>query len=107
VAEDKKGFGDGAQIEDPPLPEHPGECPIPDLAGILDEPLEDTPRHSPGSCQDNELIAPLQLMVAQSGRVYIRRALHRCEGSVRRTAQLLGISRNTLWDKMKRLEISA
>jgi DNA-binding NtrC family response regulator len=76
-------------------------------AGILDEPLEDTPRQSPGSCQDNELIAPLQLMVAQAERVHIRRALHRCEGSVSRTAELLGISRKTLWDKMKRLEISA
>jgi DNA-binding NtrC family response regulator len=37
----------------------------------------------------------------------IRRALDRCEGSVTKTAELLGISRKTLWEKMKRLSIAA
>ena len=38
-------------------------------AGILDEPLEDMPQQGPGACQENEVIAPLQLMVAQAERI--------------------------------------
>ena len=76
-------------------------------AGILDKSLEDTPQQGLDPRQDNEPIAPLQLMVAHAECVHIRRALYRCEGSVSCTAELLGISRKTLWDKMKRLEISA
>lgn len=46
-------------------------------------------------------------MVEEAERVHIRKALNRCEGSVGKTAELLGISRKTLWEKMKRLAISA
>ncbi len=78
-------------------------------AGVLDEPLPDNetrdltaPRHS-----ESEAIVPLQAMVEEAERVHIRKALNRCEGSVGKTAELLGISRKTLWEKMKRLAISA
>ncbi|MEX1165468.1 MAG: helix-turn-helix domain-containing protein [Hydrogenophaga sp.] len=45
--------------------------------------------------------------MADAERGHIRRALRRCEGSVSKTADLLGISRKTLWEKMKKLAIEA
>jgi len=75
-------------------------------AGILDEPIQESrqPGSRPG--QDTGEIAPLHLMVEDAERKHIRRALHRCDGSVSKTAELLGISRKTLWEKMKRLEVT-
>lgn len=75
-------------------------------AGILDEPLEDSVRSVSEKAQDSGDIAPLHLMVEDAERRHIRRALNRCEGSVSKTADLLGISRKTLWEKMKRLEVT-
>jgi len=46
-------------------------------------------------------------MIEETERVQIRKALNRREGSVGKTAELLGIIRKTLWEKMKRLAISA
>jgi len=46
-------------------------------------------------------------MVEEAERVHIRRALERAGKSVSKTADLLGISRKTLWEKMKRLGLSA
>jgi DNA-binding NtrC family response regulator len=46
-------------------------------------------------------------MVEETERKHIQRALRRCEGSVSKTADLLGISRKTLWEKMKRMAITA
>ncbi|NDH51892.1 MAG: hypothetical protein EBY24_07860 [Betaproteobacteria bacterium] len=46
-------------------------------------------------------------MVEDAERVHIRRALERSSKSVSRTAELLGISRKTLWEKMKRLGVTA
>ncbi|MFN3496567.1 MAG: helix-turn-helix domain-containing protein [Hydrogenophaga sp.] len=40
-------------------------------------------------------------------RTHIRKALMHCDGSVGKTAEVLGISRKTLWEKMKKLAISA
>lgn len=48
---------------------------------------------------------PLQRMVEDAERLHIRRAFAQTNGSVGKTAQLLGISRKTLWEKMKRLEV--
>ena len=45
-------------------------------------------------------------MIEETERTHIRRALSRAGGSVSRTVDLLGISRKTLWEKMKRLSIS-
>lgn len=44
--------------------------------------------------------------IEETERIHIQRALSRAGGSVSKTADLLGISRKTLWEKMKRLSIS-
>lgn len=76
-------------------------------AGILDKPLREAGQRTATAGKDNGEIAPLHLMVEDAERKHIRRALHRCEGSVSKTAELLGISRKTLWEKMKRLDVTA
>lgn len=76
-------------------------------AGVLDEPLPDNPKHGMIPAPQSEAIVPLQAMIEEAERIHIRKALNRCEGSVGKTAELLGISRKTLWEKMKRLVISA
>ena len=50
---------------------------------------------------------PLQAMVEEAERRHIQRALERAGGSVSGTAELLGISRKTLWEKMKRFKVKA
>ncbi len=75
-------------------------------AGVLDEPLPDTQKNSLIPMPAAESIVPLQAMLEEAERVHIRKALNRCEGSVGKTAELLGISRKTLWEKMKRLAIN-
>lgn len=52
-------------------------------------------------------IAPLQRIVETVERSHIQKALQHCEGSVGKTAEVLGISRKTLWEKMKKLAIQA
>ena len=77
-------------------------------AGILDA---DGPTDLAGAEPEDDgadrPFAPLQAMVEEAERTQIRRALDRSGKSVSRTAELLGISRKTLWEKMKRLGISA
>jgi len=51
--------------------------------------------------------APLHAMVEEAERRHIRSALERTGGSVTRTSELLGISRKTLWEKMKKLKVEA
>ena len=46
-------------------------------------------------------------MVEEAERLHIRRGLAQTGGSVTKTAKLLGISRKTLWEKMKRLQIGS
>jgi DNA-binding NtrC family response regulator len=48
----------------------------------------------------------LSAVVEDAERMHIRKALSQCESSVGKTADVLGISRKTLWEKMKRLAIS-
>jgi DNA-binding NtrC family response regulator len=74
-------------------------------AGILDAPVlfADEPL---GVSEDGGAFVPLHAAVEETERVHIRRALGRANGSVTRTAELLGISRKTLWEKMKRLSIA-
>lgn len=74
--------------------------------GVLDEPVPETAQRVTGYSQQLDAIRPLQAMIEETERVHIRKALNRCEGSVTKTAELLGISRKTLWEKMKRLAIS-
>jgi DNA-binding NtrC family response regulator len=72
-------------------------------AGILDGPLHAAPsgsHHAPvGS------FVPLHAMIEDAERRHIRSALERTGGSVMKTSELLGISRKTLWEKMKKLDI--
>ena len=75
--------------------------------GVLDQPLLDNPHKSVAALPLSEAIVSLQAMVEDAERVHIRKALIRCESSVGKTAELLGISRKTLWEKMKRLSITA
>lgn len=48
----------------------------------------------------------LNSVVEEAERLHIRKALSQCESSMSKTADMLGISRKTLWEKMKRLSIS-
>jgi DNA-binding NtrC family response regulator len=52
-------------------------------------------------------IVTLQRVVETVERSHIRKALLHCDGSVGKTADVLGISRKTLWEKMKKLAIQA
>jgi DNA-binding NtrC family response regulator len=56
---------------------------------------------------DSGPFIPLQAMIEETERVHIQRALGRASGSVSKTADLLGISRKTLWEKMKRLKLGS
>lgn len=51
-------------------------------------------------------LASLSAVVEDAERLHIRKALSQCESSVGKTADMLGISRKTLWEKMKRLAIT-
>jgi DNA-binding NtrC family response regulator len=75
--------------------------------GILDEPLPGNAERHHATIADTHPIVSLQAMVEETESKHIQRALRRCEGSVSKTADLLGISRKTLWEKMKRLTITA
>lgn len=78
-------------------------------AGVLDEPLA-TP---PGMGTDDTEMAgtpalvPLHAVVEDAERSHIRKVLLSCESNMGKTAEVLGISRKTLWEKIKRLEITA
>ncbi|MEO8652772.1 MAG: sigma-54 dependent transcriptional regulator, partial [Ramlibacter sp.] len=77
-------------------------------AGILDHDDIADVVHQEVSAEDADRpFAPLQAMVEDAERVHIRRALERSGKSVTRTAELLGISRKTLWEKMKRLGVQS
>ena len=53
-----------------------------------------------------EELPPLASIVEEAERRHIRAVLDRTGGQVRKTADLLGISRTTLWEKMRRLGLS-
>ena len=75
--------------------------------GVLDDPLPGNAEPQRTTKPDTHPIVSLQAMVEETERKHIQRALKRCEGSVSKTADLLGISRKTLWEKMKRLVITS
>ncbi|MFN3630846.1 MAG: sigma 54-interacting transcriptional regulator, partial [Casimicrobiaceae bacterium] len=52
-------------------------------------------------------IAPLSRVVEAVERAHIQKALRHCEGSVGKTAEVLGISRKTLWEKMRKLAVDS
>lgn len=57
--------------------------------------------------EDGGGLVSLQRMVETAERSHIQKALLHCDGSVGKTADVLGISRKTLWEKMKKLAIQA
>ncbi len=73
----------------------------PDRSGVARQPGED-----PAEALDSHFV-PLHAIVEAAERQHIQRALQRTGGSVGRTAELLGISRKTLWEKMKRLRLGS
>jgi len=77
-------------------------------AGILDVPavLTRINQSMPPEVQTGEFV-PLHAMVEDVERRHIGSALKRTGGSVMKTAELLGISRKTLWEKMKKLKVAS
>lgn len=76
--------------------------------GLLDAPLNPQSWQEASAVDEgSRTIAPLQRVVETAERSHIERALAHCSGSVGKTADVLGISRKTLWEKMKRLAITA
>ena len=78
--------------------------------GVLDQPLIGRSQDPGGDSMVSRLpstLPPLHAVVEDAERGHIRKALNQCEGSVGKTADVLGISRKTLWEKMKRLAINA
>jgi len=75
--------------------------------GVIDLPPDArvSRREMDGPDVEDEAFVPLQAMIAEAERRHIQRALDRTEGSVSATAGLLGISRKTLWEKMKRFKV--
>lgn len=77
-------------------------------AGILDlDPSTATAFAGPSAPPSDNAFTPLHAMVEATERLHIRRALEQTGGSVGKTSDLLGISRKTLWEKMKRFGITA
>lgn len=74
--------------------------------GVLDLPEGQSFWASATSNASSDGIVPLQRVVETVERSHIQKALLHCEGSVGKTADVLGISRKTLWEKMKKLAIS-
>lgn len=72
-------------------------------AGILDV-SEAQPRTNAVAAAAGEFV-PLHAMIEEAERRHIRSALERTGGSVMKTSELLGISRKTLWEKMKKLRM--
>jgi DNA-binding NtrC family response regulator len=75
--------------------------------GLLDLPEPPAPVAQGETGLDGNGIAPLQRIVETVERSHIQKALQHCDGSVGKTAEVLGISRKTLWEKMKKLAIQA
>lgn len=76
-------------------------------AGILDVPEPAARSGRNDSCDSSDSnFASLHAMVEDAERRHIREALDRTGGSVMKTSELLGISRKTLWEKMKKLRMS-
>jgi DNA-binding NtrC family response regulator len=78
-----------------------------ELRSYLEQALALESANAPPNGARTEPIAPLQSILEGVERTHIRKALSHCEGSVGKTAEVLGISRKTLWEKMRKLSITA
>lgn len=77
--------------------------------GLLDVPVPAGQRESSfsdASTRPDNALLPLHSMVEETERRHIQRVLQHTQGNVGQSATVLGISRKTLWDKMKRLSIN-
>ena len=61
----------------------------------------------PGELLEGVTAAGLADYLRACEREYIKQALETNEGQIARTAARLGISRKNLWERMKRLDLSA
>jgi DNA-binding NtrC family response regulator len=82
------------------------------LSGGAQVELEHLPGEVRGDARAHEArphLLPLQDALGDFEREYLLRCLRHCDGQKARTAELLGISRKTLWKKLKRyaLELDA
>ena len=50
-------------------------------------------------------LRPLKEVLGESERLHIKQILKSCGGHRARTAEILGISRKSLWEKMKEYEL--
>jgi DNA-binding NtrC family response regulator len=75
--------------------------------GMLDLPERPASSSAIANDRPDDGIVTLQRMVETVERSHIQKALQHCDGSVGKTADVLGISRKTLWEKMKKLAIQA
>jgi transcriptional regulator with PAS, ATPase and Fis domain len=76
--------------------------------GVLDTPVSASQRTSvltDFSTHSESALLPLHSMAQEAERKHIQRALQHTQGNVGQTAEILEISRKTLWDKMKKLGI--
>lgn len=99
------------------LPDHLGVKPSPRASGVYARGLAPQDSASPGSrpegaptdeCDDGPpetLEEARQRAVAKVERQQIRRALELADDSPTQAAKLLGVSRSTLWEKMKRYDM--
>ena len=76
-----------------------GELAVSDLV-----PLDERWR---GATEVHGDVRPLREVLRETEAEHIRRALERCGGHRSQTAELLGISRKVLWEKMRELELEA
>jgi len=77
--------------------------------GLLDVPVSTghrEPSFDDASVQQGDALLPLHTMVEETERRHILRVLQHTRANVGQAALTLGISRKTLWDKMKKLGIS-
>lgn len=77
-------------------------------AGVLDQPVVDQAEPASDSDPSAEpALIPLNAVVDAAERNHIRKTLVHCNGHMGKAAEILGISRKTLWEKMRRLDITA
>lgn len=77
--------------------------------GLLDVPVSTghrEPSFDDASVHQGDALLPLHAMVEETERRHILRVLQHTRANVGQAALTLGISRKTLWDKMKKLGIS-
>jgi DNA-binding NtrC family response regulator len=85
------------------LRSHLEQCVALSDGGVLDA-VDGEPSHGVDADRTAPF-RPLTAMVEDTERRHIRRALLQVDGSISQAAALLGISRKTLWEKMRRLNV--